>query len=575
VWEHNGSIKALGIPRKLPAEFKGFLPLIWEEHCTECAVPSCYQNCALYDRRPDGACRRFENGIELVSSGNQTASKIQFKRWGKLESPISGKNYSSSLYPYFEFVNNFFWLIANRFTSATGSSKIQVALSWRRRRWVARNELSLEPKTRILLVEVVESAKNAVLIVEVANSERVFFSSGLTIPEGKSSHHVSIPPEVFRNPDLLIRIVPSGDEGVGIVFGLLELVDAPTSNHHQSVRPAEFVKCVVWDLDNTLWEGVISENQEPIRLRQEVIEMIEVLDSRGILNSISSKNDESEVIPKLTELGILDYFLVPKINWLPKSTNIIEIASSLDINLDTLLFIDDSEFELAEVTNSLKQVRTRNSLSLGNLLNETFLNPKVSSESRTRRKMYQEDLLRKQIAHDSALDYRSFLLGSKLELSITNINSTEEFSRTFELLSRTNQLNISGNKYTFDELGSLVHDKGSIWLIGHVKDRYGSYGQVLVSKVVSKPTVVVIEELAISCRVAERRVEDSFIQYIRDQKFGTGKDLLLKFIESGRNLRMKETLKRIGFQETDSGDFLLDQGINLTDSSIVKSIDLQ
>jgi FkbH-like protein len=419
------------------------------------------------------------------------------------------------------------------------------------------------------MIQIEQALQECEIFVEVANSDRVFFKFGVTVPKGQSRHQITIPKVIFVNPDLLIRIVPSGDDDLEITFGLVELLELDAKTESLVQTSADFVKCVVWDLDNTVWHGIISEDPESIQLRHEVVDAIKSLDSRGILNSISSKNDEGEVLPKLKELGILEYFLSPKINWRPKSINIREIATTLNIGLDSFLFIDDSEFELAEVASTLRQVRTMNSSNLENFLDEPFLNPNISPESRMRREMYQVDLLRKQIATESGLDYNSFLLNSDLELSIGFINSEQELLRAFELLSRTNQLNMSGKKYTFDELSLLVSDSRSIWFTGQVKDKYGNYGQVLVSKVQINPTFLLVEELAISCRVAERRVEDSFIQALREQDFGVNKKIVSKFIESGKNQRMKEAIQRMGFQKKDTGEFVLPPEVTLKDATIV------
>jgi hypothetical protein len=109
MWEHNGNIRSLCMPRLLPPNTHKFLPLIWEEHCTECAIPECYQSCVLYEKRPDGACRRFLNGIEFESTGNKPSVRIQFKRWGKLESVIAQRSIAARWYPFLEVLNNVVW----------------------------------------------------------------------------------------------------------------------------------------------------------------------------------------------------------------------------------------------------------------------------------------------------------------------------------------------------------------------------------------------------------------------------------------------------------------------------------
>lgn len=113
-------------------------------------------------------------------------------------------------------------------------------------------------------------------------------------------------------------------------------------------EPEQAVKCVVWDLDNTLWTGVLLEDTR-VSLRPEVPGILRALDERGILHSIASRNDRAIAMEKLREFGLGEYFLWPQINWNPKSDSIRAIADNLRLGLDTFAFIDDQPFELAEV----------------------------------------------------------------------------------------------------------------------------------------------------------------------------------------------------------------------------------
>ena len=97
------------------------------------------------------------------------------------------------------------------------------------------------------------------------------------------------------------------------------------------------IKCVIWDLDNTIWNGVLIEDSSVI-LRDRIKGIIEVLDQRGILQSIASKNDYDLAMAKLRELGLDEYFIYPQINWGPKSISIKEIAKSINIGMDTISF---------------------------------------------------------------------------------------------------------------------------------------------------------------------------------------------------------------------------------------------
>src|SRR5678815_3970601 len=111
------------------------------------------------------------------------------------------------------------------------------------------------------------------------------------------------------------------------------------------------VKCVVWDLDNTIWNGTLLES-DVVRLKPKVADVIRELDSRGILQSIASKNNYEDAMTKLSELAIEQYFLYPEIHWNPKSESISNIQRNMNIGIDTILFIDDQPFERDEVSSS-------------------------------------------------------------------------------------------------------------------------------------------------------------------------------------------------------------------------------
>src|SRR5205823_3850109 len=125
-----------------------------------------------------------------------------------------------------------------------------------------------------------------------------------------------------------------------------------------TAKPAHKVKCVVWDLDNTLWNGILGERgAEGVSLRDQAVATILALDNRGVLQSIASKNDHDEGGRALQHFGLSHFFLHPAIGWQPKSAGIRSIARRLNISTDSFAFIDDSAFERAEVTTHLPEVR--------------------------------------------------------------------------------------------------------------------------------------------------------------------------------------------------------------------------
>src|SRR6185437_4417429 len=134
----------------------------------------------------------------------------------------------------------------------------------------------------------------------------------------------------------------------------------PHSEEQTALREAQAstkpIKLVVWYLDETLWQGTLLEDSG-IHLRHDVREILKALDSRGILNSIASKNEHDVAMAKLREFGIDEFFIYPKINWSAKSVNVAEIVQQIGIGADSVAFIDDQKFERAEVTYANPQIR--------------------------------------------------------------------------------------------------------------------------------------------------------------------------------------------------------------------------
>ena len=113
-------------------------------------------------------------------------------------------------------------------------------------------------------------------------------------------------------------------------------------------KDKQTIKCVVWDLDNTVWDGILLEDREVV-LRPHVVDILKTLDERGILHSVASRNDHDLAMAKLEEFGIAEYFLYPQINWNPKSGSVAQIAKDINTGLDAIAFVDDQPFEREEV----------------------------------------------------------------------------------------------------------------------------------------------------------------------------------------------------------------------------------
>jgi HAD superfamily phosphatase (TIGR01681 family) len=156
-----------------------------------------------------------------------------------------------------------------------------------------------------------------------------------------------------------VEVVPNDCADTIQYFGLLDFVKESEGRLSGQGwgRDVKKWKCIVWDLDNTLWDGVLIEDgREGIRVRPEIVSIICEMDQRGILHSIAGKNNHQEAMSVLTETGLSEYFLHPQIGWGPRSESIAQVARLLNIDVDAIAFVDDQVFEREEVRSGLPQV---------------------------------------------------------------------------------------------------------------------------------------------------------------------------------------------------------------------------
>jgi FkbH-like protein len=314
-----------------------------------------------------------------------------------------------------------------------------------------------------------------------------------------------------------------------------------------------FIKCLVWDLDNTLWEGTLVENYQ-VTLRPEAVELIKTLDERGILQSIASKNDADLALKKLDEFGLTEYFLFPQINWGPKSESIKTIAKEINIGIDTFAFIDDQAYEREEVTYHHPQVLTIDSVDVSSVADLPVMIPRfITDDSRIRRSMYQSDIKRKEVeeSYSGAQDEFLATLGMKLTISKAK---TEDLKRAEELTQRTNQLNTTAYTYDYDELAEFSASKDHLLLVAGLTDKFGTYGKIGLVLIEKKPEIWSVKLLLMSCRVMSRGVGTALITHIRMLAKEHGVRLVAEFITNDRNRMMYITYKFNQFREIEKKD---------------------
>ncbi|MBF0318986.1 MAG: HAD-IIIC family phosphatase [Nitrospirae bacterium] len=308
------------------------------------------------------------------------------------------------------------------------------------------------------------------------------------------------------------------------------------------------IKCLIWDLDNTLWNGTILEG-DTVTLRENAAKTIKTLDSRGILQSIASRNDHALVMDKLREFGLKDYFLYPQINWNAKSQSIKQIAELLNIGTDTLAFIDDEPYERQEVSFSMPEVMCMDAASLDNVLAIEQMNPLyITDDSKNRRQMYIADQERRKVEESYSGPSEEFLSHLGMVFDIYTA-TTDDLKRAEELTVRTNQLNTTGYTYNYDELNGFIKSNNHLLLMASLTDRYGTYGKVGLVLVEIGESAWIIKLLLMSCRVMSRGVGSIVINYLRNEARRRGIRLLAEMIQNDRNRMMYITYKFSGFSE--------------------------
>jgi FkbH-like protein len=316
----------------------------------------------------------------------------------------------------------------------------------------------------------------------------------------------------------------------------------------QDKNEVQPVKCVVWDLDNTLWNGILLED-EAVHLRPESLEVLRTLDRRGILHSVASRNDSRAAMAKLREFGLEEYFLYPQINWNSKASSIECIAKQLNFAMDAMAFVDDQSFERDEVAFSLPSVLCIDGRELASIPDHHRLHPRfITEDSRLRRAMYSSDILREESEKEFVGSKESFLEGLGMVFTVAAAGEGD-LQRAEELMVRTHQLNSTGYAYSYDELQALRRSPDHLLLMATLEDRYGTYGKIGLALVERNQAVWTIKLLLMSCRVIARGVGSVLLSHIMNLARAAGVRLQSEFVSNDRNRMMYITYKFAGFRE--------------------------
>lgn len=310
---------------------------------------------------------------------------------------------------------------------------------------------------------------------------------------------------------------------------------------------APMVKVVVWDLDDTLWDGALVEGSAGVP-RQGIVEVVRELDSRGVLQSVASKNDAGMVKSALRVAELDEFFLYPQVSWGAKSAAIRRIVDKLNVGIDTVLFVDDDPFERAEVRASYPVVRCIDSQEALRIVDRPDIPRPDPGTGMSRRELYLSEEWRQERESAFVGTKAEFLATLDLELQIREA-ALHDLSRVEELITRTNQLNTTGIAFSHDELTELITDPAHAVLVLDLKDQLGDYGTIGVVVVHRSAVAMRLRLFLLSCRVMGRNLVPVIVRELSAAADAVGVPLVADFVGTEVNRPMYVAYRFAGFQE--------------------------
>jgi FkbH-like protein len=322
-------------------------------------------------------------------------------------------------------------------------------------------------------------------------------------------------------------------------------------------------KCLVLDLDNTLWGGVLGEDgidgiklsgDYPGKAFHYFQEAILELSKSGVILAVCSKNNEEDVLEAWDKNPFMvlkkESFATWRINWTDKATNIKELADELNIGLDSFVFVDDNPTERELIRQSLPMVEVPEfpaqpyelPVFFKDLVDRHFRVYSLTAEDKKKTEQYKANAQRAQ-AQRSFVDFDSFL--ESLDIQIT-IEKANEFNipRIAQMTQKTNQFNLTTKRYTDADVRSFVDQGWKIWCIS-VADKFGDNG-ITGCIMVNGDT---IDTFLLSCRILGKGIERVFLNKILWLLKESGvKTVLAHYAPTAKNAQVKDFFDRSGFR---------------------------
>ena len=324
-------------------------------------------------------------------------------------------------------------------------------------------------------------------------------------------------------------------------------------------------KCIVLDLDNTLWGGIIGEDGiEGIKLSNASpgIEYVDFqrgllsLYNRGVILAVCSKNNHDDAIKVFQEhpAQVLkeEHFAAMRINWQNKAANIADLAKEINIGLDSMVFFDDNPVERAQVSQTLPEVLVVELPKNPRLYRETLENLNVfdvlslTKEDLVRGEMYAGKRKREEL-EQSVGSIEDFLRTLDLNVKIQPVNDFDT-PRVVQLIGKTNQFNLTTRRYTDADIRQFRESKDAIVYSMAVTDKFGDEGVVGVAIVKIKDDDWWIDSLLMSCRVIGRSVETALLaKIVADARAVKANRIIGEYFPTKKNPPAADLFEKHGF----------------------------
>ncbi len=339
-------------------------------------------------------------------------------------------------------------------------------------------------------------------------------------------------------------------------------------------------KCLVLDLDNTLWGGVIGDDgldgiilgqgSAPGEAYAAFQDYCRELGRRGVILAVCSKNNEAtarqafEKHPEmLLKSGDIACFVA---NWSDKADNLRAIAEQLNIGLDSLVFADDNPFERSLVRAALPMVAVPelgdDPVHYTRIISDAgyFEAIAITQEDRARAGQYQDNLLREQL-RSSATDLPAYLRSLNMQLLWRRFDQIG-LSRIVQLINKTNQFNLTTRRYAAEDVQAVMRDARAFGLQLRLLDRFGDNGiiAIVIGRMdAAAPGDLVIDTWLMSCRVLGRQVEAATLNLIAAQARLLGaRRLVGEYVPSAKNAMVRDHYEKLGFTGQAGGRAVLD-----------------